>query len=256
MEDLRELSHELSIVGGTRPCEIQQQPLHDHQAGSFTSLTNEPGVLADFKEQTGPDEHGYYHHFRNSVPAIATTDRDTSNHITEIEVTPSTSRSRLTQLIGNNVSDQNSSKPTDDDETSGNRTPAVDIWSASNVISYQRTARYRDGSEGDEGQDESERVVSSQEQHVQNFDDERSSLRAESSQRNEAVSREERFAQCLKALHQQDMQRDEYITVSSRPQLLLNDPNSALASPAREHKSSKRLQFAASDRNVARLFEF
>jgi hypothetical protein len=232
MEDLRELSHELSIMGGTRPIEIQRQPPHDHQAGSFTSLTDEPGVLANSQEQTGPDEHGYYHHFRNGVPASATTVRDTRTHITEIEVNPDTSPSRLTQLNGNNISDLDSSKRTDDDETSDNRIPAVNTWSASNGDSYHRTARYRDDSKYDEGHIVSERVGSAQEQDVQNLDDERSSLRADGFQRNEAVSREERFAQCMKTLHQQDMQRDNYLTVSSPLQLLWNDPDSALASPA------------------------
>ncbi|KAL2044657.1 hypothetical protein N7G274_002431 [Stereocaulon virgatum] len=212
MEDLRELSHELSIVGSIRPIEIQRQPLHDHQAGSLTSLTDESDVLAHSTEQTGPDEHGYYHHFRNSVPASATTVRDTSNYITEIEVPPSTSPSRLTQHNDNNLSDQDSSKRTDDDETSDNRIPAFNIWSASNEDSYHSTARHRDASEFDEDYDVSERVGSTQEQDVLDFDKECSSLRADNFQQNEAVSREERFAQCIEKWHQQDLQRDEYLT--------------------------------------------
>ena len=218
MEDLKELSQELSIAELTQPLEIPLPSLLDHQDSSLASLLNESSTCSAAVEQNRPDEQGYYHHFRSSGRP-----HKEANENRKVVVTPSTSHSHPTHSTYDFDPSQNPCFPVDDDQTSevwvSGHHPAANVWSAPTRTGFDEPGRYRDGPELDDDYDVSERTGPDQGQDVKNMDDFDGQARpgAHDSDPNQGVYREENLARCLRTLHQQDMHRDEYLTVSPCP---------------------------------------
>ena len=212
MEDLKELSQELSIAELTQPLEIPLPSLLDHQAISLTSLLDESSTHSAAMEQNAPDEQGYYHHFRSSGRP-----HKEANENRKVVVTLSTSPSHLTHPTYDFDPSRNPCFPVDDDQTSEvGHHPAANVWSAPTRTGFDESGRYRDDPEFDDDYDVSERTGPNQGRDVQNMDDFDGQARpgAYDSDPNQGV---ENFARCLRTLHQQDMHRDEYLTVSPCP---------------------------------------
>lgn len=218
MEDLKELSQELSFAEFTQPLEISLPSLLDHQAISLTSLLDESSTHSAALEQNGPDEQGYYHHFPTSGQP-----HNEANENRKVVVTPSTSPSHLTHPTYDFDPSRNPRFPNDDNQTSeawvNGHHPAVNVWSAPTRTGFDESGRYLNDPEVDDDYDVSERTGPDQSQDVQNMDDFDGQARpgAYESDPNQGVGREANFAWCLRTLHQQDMHRDEHIIVCLCP---------------------------------------